>query len=151
MSFVNAIAHGNLCRDPETKATAAGMTVCAFSVASNRKVKGEERATFLDCKAFDRTAEHIAKNFRKGSRIIVSGELEQERWDDKKTGEKRTRLVLLVRSFDFVEPRNSDRDNGGEPTQAAAEMDARERRSAARQQDIGGVIPAAHHDDDVPF
>lgn len=147
MSFINVIAHGNLCRDPETKATAAGMTVCAFSVASNRKVKGEERATFLDCKAFDKTAEHVAKNFRKGSRIIVSGELEQERWEDKKTGEKRTRLVLLVRSFDFVEPRNSDRDNGGAP----AEMDARERRSAARQQDLGGVIPAAHHDDDVPF
>lgn len=151
MSFINVIAHGNLCRDPETKATAAGMTVCAFSVASNRKVKGEERATFLDCKAFDKTAEQVAKNFRKGSRIIVSGELEQERWEDKKTGEKRTRLVLLVRSFDFVEPRNSDRDNGSGNGGAPAEMDARERRSAARQQDLGGVVPAAHHDDDVPF
>lgn len=156
MSFIKLIAFGTITKDVEIKNSGAENSVCSFSIAANRKVKGEEKATFLDCKAFGKTADNIAKFFGKGRRIIIDGELEEQRWEDKQTGAQRSKLVCLVRSFDFPEKAvvESD-DHGARAARDAfvsggnADRGAREARSAQKQrsapppQDIG--------DEDVPF
>lgn len=170
MSFIQVTAFGNMCRDPEVKTTPSGVTVANFSIAANRKVKGEDKTTFLDCKAFEKNAENIGKFFAKGDRIILVGELEQERWDDKTTGEKRSRMTLLVNRFDFPEKATARDDAGGDHGEAAAranfrneapaprsDRDQREQRSAqkqaqARQTTIPETRPLeSYGDEDVPF
>lgn len=101
------IIMGNLTRDPELKHTGSNQAVANFSVAVNEKwtdKSGEkkERVAFIDCEAWGKTAENIAKFFQKGKPIIVEGRLKQETWDDKATGAKRSKLVVTVDTFHFV-------------------------------------------------
>jgi single-strand DNA-binding protein len=100
---------GRLTRDCESR-DAGNTTVHTFAVASNRKVKGDDVPTFLECKAFGKTGEIIAEHHRKGDMIAVTGDLEQEWWDDKQSGERRSKYVVNVRTFTFVKQRSE----GGE-------------------------------------
>lgn len=98
---------GNLTRDPESKFTPSGVCICNISVAVNRRWKdknGEEKEEvyFGDAIAFGKTAEVIAKHFRKGMPIFLQGRLKQEEWEDKNTGAKRSATRILVESFQFV-------------------------------------------------
>ena len=98
---------GNLTRDPELRYTPKGTAVCQFSVAVNRTWKNEageqqEDVSFVECSAFGRTAENIAKFFKKGVKILLEGRLKQETWDDKQTGQKRSKLGVIVDTFYFM-------------------------------------------------
>lgn len=89
---------GNLTRDPELCYTASGAAVCRLDVAHNPRVrKGDEwvdgEPTFLTVNAWRTLGENCAESLGKGARVIVSGRLRTERWEDDK-GEKRSRLVL---------------------------------------------------------
>lgn len=164
MSFIKLTAFGTLTREPEIKNAGAENSVCGFAIASNRKVKGEEKATFLDCKAFGKTADNIAKFFGKGRRIIIDGELEEQRWEDKQTGAQRSKLVCLVRSFDFPEKAEPREDDHGEraarenfrkesPTPAPrSDRDKRETRSGEKQMTMPEARPLeSYGEEDAPF
>ena len=69
------IITGNLTRDAAAKQTSNGKTYCNFTVASNKYVNGENQRTFVNCTAWGKQAEFVAKNFSKGSSIEVVGEL----------------------------------------------------------------------------
>lgn len=103
----NIIIHGRLTRDPElksyTNAKGEPGNICNFSVAVDRKM-GEE-ADFFNCKCFGKRAEVIEKFFKKGKEIIVSGEMQCRKYDDKE-GNKRTAWDLSVENFDFCGPKN---------------------------------------------
>lgn len=100
---------GRLTRDPEYRTFSNGGGVCNFSIASNNSKKNaasgsyEDVPVFVDCAAFDRgtnkMGERLSQWFKKGSRILISGRLVQETWDDKSTGQKRTKLKLSVDDF----------------------------------------------------
>lgn len=100
---MNGIAHvsivGTVTRDPEIK-DVASTKLATFSLAVNRKVKGEKVASFFDCKAWGKTAETIVEYVKKGKPIYVQGELIQERWE--KDGENRSKIVVNVNSFQFL-------------------------------------------------
>lgn len=94
---------GNLVGPPDLRFTPSGAAVAAFTVASTPRVldkaSGEWRdgdATFLDCKLWRDAAEHAAESLEKGSRVIVQGRLRQESWEDKQSGQKRSKLVVDV-------------------------------------------------------
>lgn len=112
---------GRLTRDPEVKYTASNTAVCNFSIAVNHRYKdksGEwrEDASFIDCTVWGKTAETIGKHFVKGRPIFVDGRLDQQSWQNK-DGEKRTKIIVVVDSFQFVDSRNGGNEKPVEKDQ----------------------------------
>ncbi len=98
--YNKSIILGNLAQDVELKATNSGKSVGSFSVAVNRKVGEKQEVSFIGCQAWDKTAEAIAKFFKKGDAILVEGRLKQESWE--KDGKKNSRIILVVEQFSFT-------------------------------------------------
>ena len=75
---------GNLCKEPELRQTQSGTAVCNFSIAVRRRFikDGQPDADFINCTAWQNTAEFICKYFHKGSPIAVVGELRSESWEN---------------------------------------------------------------------
>ena len=143
-TYNHAVLIGNLTRDPETRFVAGDRQVTSFTIASTRKYKsnGElrEDTTFLDCKAWGKTAEIIAGNCAKGRCILVEGHLATESWDDKATGAKRSKIVLVVDGMQFIGPRNDA------PADAAPEPE----RSASQRPSVR-TTPSENSNDCPPF
>ena len=115
--FSKAIITGNLTRDPELRSTPNGASVCSFSVAVNRTYRdasGEQKedVSFIDCSAWGKLGEMISQYAKKGTGVLVSGRLDQRSWEDKTTGQKRSRVEIVVEDFNFT----GARDNGGNNT-----------------------------------
>ena len=113
--FSKAIITGNLTRDPELRTTPNGASVCSFSVAVNRTYRdasGEQKedVSFIDCSAWGKLGEMISQYAKKGSGVLVSGRLDQRSWEDKTSGQKRSRVEIVVEDFNFT---GGARDNGG--------------------------------------
>lgn len=95
------LIQGNLTRDPEMRYGSKGDAVAKIGLAVNetweRKdgTKGES-SVFLDLTAFGPMAEKAARDFKKGSAMVVIGKLKTESWDDRQTGQKRTKLVVVA-------------------------------------------------------
>ena len=116
--FSKAIITGNLTRDPELRTTPNGASVCSFSVAVNRVFKDssgtqQESVSFIDCSAWGKLGEMIGQYAKKGAGVLVSGRLDQRSWEDKNTGQKRSRVEIVVEDFNFTGPANNDRNSGG--------------------------------------
>lgn len=94
---------GRLTADPELKQTPNGNDVVAFTVAVDRYVKdGEKKADFIPCVAWKTTALFIARYFRKGQFIGLTGRLETRPYTDK-DGNKRTAYEVVARNAFFTE------------------------------------------------
>jgi len=150
MNSVNLIAR--LGADPQLRWTPNGKAVCTFSVADSEKYKdasGEthERTTWVDLEAWGRTAEVINEHFRKGQRIAIVGSLRQDVWTDKE-GQKRSRLKVVVNSFDFIEPRN-DRDAA--PSQPRQQDERQPARAAGTRQGASSGQHEPVDEDRIPF
>lgn len=105
--FNKVILMGNLTRDPETRSTPSGQSVTNFSLAVNRTWKGQdgqqnEDVSYIDCVAWGKPGEIIAQYLGKGRAILVSGRLDQRSWDDKDSGQKRSKVEVVVEDFNFV-------------------------------------------------
>lgn len=92
---------GNLTKDPELMVFDSGKTKVSFSVAVNRSWKDEsgekkEQVSYFDVIAWSYTADDIARILSKGNGVIINGRLEQQTWDDKTTGEKRSKVVIVA-------------------------------------------------------
>src|SRR5258705_1714771 len=120
-NFNKVILAGNLTRDPEMRYTPKGTAVTKIGVAINRTWKSEtgetkEEVTFVDVDAFGRTAEVIAQYLKKGRPILMEGRLRYETWEDKQTKQKRSKLGVVMESFQFMD---SGRTEGGPPSEPA--------------------------------
>lgn len=96
----NAIVMGRLVKDPEVRYTQSQKAVVSFTIACDRD-KGEG-TDFIDCVAWEKTAEFISKYFFKGSMIIVCGHLNQRSWEDK-DGKKRSSYEVTAERVYFGE------------------------------------------------
>lgn len=99
---------GNLTRDPETRTTPGGQSVTNFSLAVNRSWRGadgqqQESVSYIDCTAWGKPGEIIAQYMGKGRALLVSGRLDQRSWDDKESGQKRSKVEVVVEDFNFVD------------------------------------------------
>ena len=147
-SFNRVILAGNMTRDPESRALPSGQPLTKFSLAINRSYTtkdGEKReeVTYVDIDAFGKQAEVIAKYCTKGSGILVEGRLKQDSWDDKKTGEKRSKLGVILENFTFIGGRAPGGAPEGGDGPAPRSGGARGGASSAPSSDIP--------EDDVPF
>lgn len=147
-SYNKVILVGNLTRDPELRYTPKGMAIAKIGLAVNRNWTSEsgekkEEVTFVDVDAFGRQAETLAQYMKKGSPLLVEGRLKLDQWDDKQTGQKRSKLGVVVEGFQFLGGGN--RGEGGVEAPRRATAPSAPAPSAAAEPDM----PPA--DDDVPF
>jgi len=150
-NFNKVILAGNLTRDPEVRYTPKGTAIAKLGMAINRTWKtdtGEtkEEVTFVDVDAFGRTAEVISQYLKKGRPILVEGRLKLDQWDDKQTGQKRSRLGVVLENFQFLDSGRGDGGGGGgSRSQASAPT------SAPTSPDAPEPDGPAPEEDDVPF
>jgi single-strand DNA-binding protein len=167
-NFNKVILMGNLTRDIELRHTANNMAIGKFGLAVNRKWKsaeGEmrEEATFVDCDAFGRTAEIMSQYLSKGRPVFIEGHLRLDQWEDK-DGQKRSKLKVVVDSFQFVDSKGGGGGGGGggeaeysseggggtsrpAPNRAAYQPRNTGQRAPAAASSPQGPMP----EDDIPF
>src|SRR6188768_822193 len=109
---------GNLTRDPEIKYTPKGMAIAQFGIAVNRQWSNEagekqEEVTFIDVEMFGRKAEVVGEYFKKGKPIYVEGRLKLDSWDDKTSGQKKSKLKVVGETFEFLGGREAGGGGGG--------------------------------------
>lgn len=125
---------GRLTADPKYITTQTGKTIASFSLAVSKKYKDQEQTTFINCKAFDKKADVINQHFRKGHRILISGELVQEKYTNR-DGQEVNTYSIIIQNLDLIEKRE----------------DAAQQAGAIKQQvqnNGGGITP---DDEDLPF
>ena len=95
---------GTLVYDPEMKYANSGTEIASFSIAINEKIKGPdqkytERADFFDCVLFGKSAANFCEYMAKGRKVAIRGKLRQDRWEDKTTGTKRSKVSIFVEEW----------------------------------------------------
>jgi single-strand DNA-binding protein len=108
---------GRLTRDAELKYTAGGQAVCKFSVAVNRKKKDGDNwvdeASFFDVVLWGRQGEVLNQYLLKGKQVGVNGELRQERWQDRDSGQVRTKVEIIAANIQLLGGGNGNGESGG--------------------------------------
>src|SRR3984893_1439073 len=151
-SFNKVILLGNLTRDPEIRYTPKGSAVCDLGLAVNRVYtldSGEKReeVTFVDVVLWARLAEIAGEYLKKGRPVFIEGRLQLDTWDDKQSGQKRTKLRVVGESMQLL---------GSRPAATAA-TDAGESERPARSAEKSASpppkspAPAEPDDDEIPF
>lgn len=102
MSNTTAILRGRLTRDPEIAPVGQKQTLLAkFSVACDEGQGEHKKTAYIDCVAWGRLADDV-RGLAKGDPVAVFGHLEQQNWEDRATGGKRSKLVVIVEVIDGV-------------------------------------------------
>lgn len=151
-SFNKVILLGNLTRDPEVRYTPKGSAVCDLGLAMNRQYtldSGEKReeVTFVDVVLWARLAEIAGEYLKKGRPVFIEGRLQMDTWDDKQSGQKRTKLRVVGETMQLL---------GSRPAGTAA-ADTGESDRAARTAGKSASpppkspAPAEPDDDEIPF
>ena len=97
----NVTLVGNCTRDPELRFTASGQAVASFGLAVNRRWQNrqtqewEEQTSFFDIKCWAQMAENVSESVQRGTRVIVTGRLEQRSWEND-NGEKRSKIEVVA-------------------------------------------------------
>lgn len=151
-SYNKAILIGNLTRDPEVRYTPKGTAICDIGLAINRKYKtdgGEQReeVTFVDVTLWGRTAEVVGEYCKKGRPLMVEGRLETESWDDKTTGQKRSKLKVVGENIQLLGARGEGDDKQGRGGQHSAPPARRPAAPPQKPHDPDLDQP----EDDIPF
>lgn len=120
-SFNKVILLGNLTRDPEVRYTPKGSAVCDLGIAVNRQYtldSGEKReeVTYVDVVLWSRLAEIAGEYLKKGRPIFIEGRLQMDSWEDKQTGQKRTKLRVIGETMQLLggRPPGAGGGEGGE-------------------------------------
>jgi single-strand DNA-binding protein len=155
---------GRLTRDPESRHTASGNSVTNFGLAVNRTYKrpgsdeAVEETTFVDVEAWGKTGETFARFMKKGRQAYVEGRLRLDSWE--KDGQKRSKIVVVMENFQFLDGGQGGGAGGG-MTEGGAGMRRPARAPAGATQGGGSAAPASDEatpqddyksfDDDIPF
>jgi single-strand DNA-binding protein len=153
-SFNKVILLGNLTRDPEVRYTPKGSAVCDLGIAVNRVYttdSGEKReeVTYVDVVLWARLAEIAGEYLKKGRPVFIEGRLQMDTWDDKQTGQKRTRLRVVGETMQLL----GSRPTGGTSAPAEAGEEDRPARSGGKSSALPPKpgAPAEPDDDEIPF
>ncbi len=144
---------GNLTRDPELRYTPKGSAVAEIGLAvkrtwTNDQNQRQEEVTFVDITLWGRQAELAQQYLTKGRSVFIEGRLTLDTWDDKATGQKRSKLRIVAENMQFM-PDGKGNTGGSAPASAATQ-----RPSAPQGGDSYGGSPADTHfedEDEIPF
>lgn len=129
---------GRLTRDPELRYTPAGTAVCRLGLAATRYFKGrdgekKEETLFVDVTVWEKTAEYCGQRLKQGRPVMVEGRLRSDSWEDKATGQKRTKIeiqAVRIQELDWSE------DRGGTPRAPRPEPEAHAMEEPQPEDDI---------------
>jgi len=146
-SFNKVILMGNLTRDPEMRYTPSGTAIAKLGLAVNRvwrdtEGQQKEETTFVDVDAFGKQAETLGQYMQKGRPILIEGRLKLDQWEDKNTGQNRSRLGVVLERFTFIGSGTGQTDGSGAAPQQS---------SPPPSQPTEGPPADGPGDDDVPF
>jgi single-strand DNA-binding protein len=145
-SFNKVILLGNLTRDPEVRYTPKGSAVCDLGIAVNRVYTTEggerrEEVTYVDVVLWARLAEIAGEYLKKGRPVFIEGRLQMDSWDDKQTGQKRTRLRVVGETMQLLGGRPGGATGSGEVAGETRQPSAPLKTSAQAEPD----------EDEIPF
>jgi single-strand DNA-binding protein len=152
MANVNkVILIGNLTRDPEVKYTPKGSAVTDLGLAVNRTYStdsGEKReeTTFVDVTLWGKTAELAGQYLKKGRPVYIEGRLQMDVWEDKQTGQKRSKLRVVGEAMQFLGSRPGGEEGGGGERSYSSQRPASSAPSRPAEPHAEG-----EKDDDFPF
>jgi single-strand DNA-binding protein len=155
---------GNITRDLEVRYTPKGTAVCDLGMAVNRIRTGDngeriEEVTYVDVTLWGRQAELAGQYLSKGRSVFIEGRLQLDQWDDKQTGQKRSRLRVVGENMQFIggggQGGGGNQGGGGAPAQQPGPPQQQPEQSSPPPQSNQGGAAAAdsfdNDDDDIPF
>ena len=156
-NFNKVMLMGNLTRDPEVRYTPKGTALATIGLAVNRTWTNEagekkEEVTFVDVEVWGRQAETIGQYMAKGRPLFVEGRLKLDQWDDKESGQKRSKLKVVCENFQFLgAPKGnaefSDQPPAARPARPVGKPVAP--KPAATEEEAAPT--AGEGDDNIPF
>jgi single-strand DNA-binding protein len=151
-SFNKVILLGNLTRDPEVRYTPKGTAVTELGMAVNRVYtadNGEKReeTTFVDVTLWGRTAEIAGEYLKKGRPVLIEGRLQLDSWDDKQSGQKRSKLKVVGEGLQLIGSRPGGGGGGG----GGDEESSSAPRSSSRSAPPPKAAPPEPDGDEIPF
>ncbi len=160
-NFNKVILVGNLTRDPEVRYTPKGTAVAEVGLAINRFIPASdggdkrEETTFVDVTLWGRTAEIAGEYLKKGRPVLIEGRLQLDTWDDKTSGQKRSKLKVVGESLQLLGGRPGA-GGGGESDEGMSSGGGggdRDRGSNRPRPSAPPPRPAASEpdDDEIPF
>jgi single-strand DNA-binding protein len=149
-SFNKVILLGNLTRDPEVRYTPKGTAVTELGMAVNRVYTAEngekrEETTFVDVTLWGRTAEIAGEYLKKGRPVFIEGRLQLDTWDDKQSGQKRSKLKVVGEGLQLLGARPGGGGGGG------GDEDSAGASRSSRPAPPPKAAPAGPDDDEIPF
>ena len=159
-SYNKVMLIGNLTRDPELRHTPKGTAVAELGLAINRvwmdEQKGkQEETTFVDVTLWGRQAELAQQYLSKGRPVYIEGRLNLDTWDDKTTGQKRSKLKVIGENLQFLSSGQGAQGGGGGSSQGGGYSQpasrAPEQRSGPPQGASAAPADDFQEDDDIPF
>jgi single-strand DNA-binding protein len=151
-SFNKVILVGNLTRDPEVRYTPKGSAVCDLGLAVNRQYSlenGEKReeVTFVDVVLWARLAEIAGEYLKKGRPVLIEGRLQLDSWDDKQSGQKRSKLRVVGETMQLL----GGRPGGGGDDEGGGGGSSGGRSSGRSSAPPPKAPPSEPDDDEIPF
>ena len=146
VSFNRVVLAGNITREPELRFTNDGVPVCNFGLAVNRVRSRNEEVDFFDVTAWRELGETVAKNKKKGDPILVEGRLQYRSWEDRESGQRRSKVDVVADNIQFLGKGNGDGGgaNGSSSSGGSAGGGSRQGR--------GQDVDVSEEDlEDIPF
>jgi single-strand DNA-binding protein len=144
---------GNVGKDPEIRATAGGMNVASFSLATADRAKGQDgqwtdKTEWHNIVCFQRTAEIVRDYVKKGSQVLIEGKIQTRSWDDKTSGEKKYKTEILCNELTLLGGKSEGASSGSGGGYSKSNTASYDQRTPASQPDYAdtGIT-----DDDIPF
>jgi single-strand DNA-binding protein len=150
-SFNKVILLGNLTRDPEVRYTPKGTAVTELGMAVNRVYTAEngekrEETTFVDVTLWGRTAEIAGEYLKKGRPVFIEGRLQLDTWDDKTSGQKRSKLKVVGEGLQLIGSRPGGGSGGG-----GGDDEGSGAPRSSKPAPPPKAAPSAPDDDEIPF
>jgi single-strand DNA-binding protein len=165
-NFNKVILIGRLTRDPESRTFANGGKVASFGFAVSTRRKNSQTGQwedgdpmFIDIKVYNRgdqgtLANRVEETLRKGQQVFIEGHLVLEQWEDKQTGQKRSKHVVVVDNFQYLQPRDGGSSMGGSRfQQGGAPAQASTGSQEGGYEDAGpsAAPPEGRTEEEIPF
>jgi single-strand DNA-binding protein len=123
MDYNNVMLLGRIGREPESRTSAQGLTICNFSVATNHRVKEVDKTEWSNVVAFGKLGDAVISYGSKGARVFVEGRLETSSWDDK-NGEKRYKTQIIAKQVILLSPKEESQSFEVKETYPNVELEA---------------------------
>ena len=155
-NFNKVMLMGNLTRDPEVRYTPKGTAIATIGLAVNRNWTNEagekkEEVTFVDVDVWGKQAELVGQYLAKGKPIFIEGRLRLDQWDDKETGQKKSKLRVVCENFQFIGAPKGNAEFSDQPPAARPSRPVGKPAPKPAAAEENAPPPAGDGDDNIPF